>query len=64
MLPNVIGFKDPEVLFHMAALGHTEALGTELDYRATDGGLGHGICIHVYKFLDIIVNHVVHKTNY
>ena len=43
----MIGFKEPEVLFHTAALGHAEALGTELDYRAKDGGLGHGVCIHI-----------------
>ena len=29
----MIGFKEPEVLFHTASLGHTGALGTELDYR-------------------------------
>ena len=40
----MIGFKEPEVLFHTAALGHTGALGTELDW---DGGLGHGVCIHM-----------------
>ena len=43
MIPNMIGFKEPEVLFHTAALGHTGALGTELDYRAMDGGLGYGV---------------------
>ena len=35
----MIGFKEPEVLFHTAALGNTGTLGTELDYRDTDGGL-------------------------
>ena len=39
MIPNMIGFKEPVVLFHTAALGHTGALGTELDYWATEGGL-------------------------
>ena len=42
----MIGFKEPkEVLFHTAFMGHTGASGTELDYRATDNGLGHGVCI-------------------
>ena len=31
----------------MPALGHKGALGTELDYWNTDGGLGHGDCIHM-----------------
>ena len=43
----MIDFKEPEVLFHTAALGHTGAFRTELDYWDTDGGLGHGICIHM-----------------
>ena len=44
----MIDLKEPEVLFHTAALGHTGALETELDYRATDGGcLGHSVCIQI-----------------
>ena len=38
MIPYMIGFKESEVIFHTAALGHTRALGTELDYWAMDGG--------------------------
>ena len=43
MIPNMIGFKEPEVLFHTAAMGHTGASGTELDQRASNGGLGHSV---------------------
>ena len=41
----MIGFR----FFHMAALGHTGSLGTKLDYRDTDNGLGHGVCIHMFS---------------
>ena len=40
-------FKALDILFNMAAMGHTGALGTELDYRAMDGGLGHGVGISI-----------------
>ena len=50
MIPNMIGRKEPEVLFHTAALGHTGALGTELDWD-TDGGLGYGVCIHMPRLV-------------
>ena len=43
----MMDFKEPEVLFHTAALGHTGALGTELDYGDKDGGLGHGVWIQM-----------------
>ena len=44
----MLSYKEPEILFHMAALGHTGALRSELDYWATDGGLGHGFCINLW----------------
>ena len=40
-------FKALDILFNMAAMGHTGALGTEVVYRVTDGGLGHGVCIQI-----------------
>ena len=49
MISNMISFKESEVLFHTRALGHTGALGTELDNWATGGGLGHSVCIHISK---------------
>ena len=41
--PNMIGFKETEVLVYNAALGHT---GNVLDNWDTDGAPGHGVCIH------------------
>ena len=32
MIPNIIGFKEPAVLGHTAAMGHTGGSGNELDY--------------------------------
>ena len=41
-----------EVSGHMAAVGHTWALGNAQDHRDMDGDLGHGVCIQMLVLLD------------
>ena len=47
MIPNITGFEITEVTGHIAAVGHTLALGDAQDHRDTDGDLGHGVCIQM-----------------
>ena len=49
IIPNIIGFKEQEVLVHKAAIGHTGSLEHEIDYKDMNGASGHGICIHIVK---------------
>ena len=47
MILNMTDFEITEVSGHMAAVGHTWALGNAQNHRDKEGDLGHGICIYI-----------------